>query len=201
MSEVQAGWYPDPSGDVQKLRYWDGQSWTNQYADASAFSAPEPTAPNGFAQQADYAQQQAAAYAQQAADHAAYAQAQAGAQPGSQPGNQYGEPTQSGVYAGYQGYSTQQPNRMACQGTNPLQLYPVTQTDATLRLVNFILCVISTVIGAFALIPLAWCIPMTIHAWRIYKGERPNTIAFGVCTLIFVNLIGGILLLVSTKDQ
>ena len=200
MSEVQAGWYPDPSGDASKLRYWDGQSWTDQYADASAFSAPEPTAPNGFSQQADYAQQQAAAYAQQAAEQAAYTPQP---QPGPQPGSQYGQPTQDGVYNGFQGYAAQQPqaNQPVYQGSDPLQVYPVSSTDSTLRLINFILCVVSTVIGAAAIIPLAWCIPMTIHSWRIYKGQRPNTVAFGVCTLIFVNLVGGILLLVSKKDQ
>lgn len=41
---------------------------------------------------------------------------------------------------------------------------------------------------------------MTVCAWGIYKGRRPNTTAFGVCTLIFVSLVGGILLLVSKKD-
>ena len=29
-----AGWYPDPSGDPSKLRYWDGMQWTNDFADA-----------------------------------------------------------------------------------------------------------------------------------------------------------------------
>ena len=53
---------------------------------------------------------------------------------------------------------------------------------------------------AVAVIPLAWLIPMTVHSWGIYKGTKPNTVCFGVCTLIFANLIGGILLLVSNKD-
>jgi hypothetical protein len=36
MSEQQAGWYPDPSGDPSKLRYWDGAQWTDQYQDMPA---------------------------------------------------------------------------------------------------------------------------------------------------------------------
>ena len=64
----------------------------------------------------------------------------------------------------------------------------------------FILCVVSAVVSAPAIFPLAWMIPMTIHAYKIYKGEKPNTTAFGVCTLLFVNLIGGILMLVSDKE-
>lgn len=31
MSEVIAGWYPDPAGDPNKLRYWDGTKWTDEY--------------------------------------------------------------------------------------------------------------------------------------------------------------------------
>jgi hypothetical protein len=28
--EIPAGWYPDPAGDTTKIRYWDGQAWTDQ---------------------------------------------------------------------------------------------------------------------------------------------------------------------------
>ena len=74
-------------------------------------------------------------------------------------------------------------------------------SDKTLRLVAFILNLISTISVGWAIIPLAWMIPMTVISWGIYKGEKRNTVAFGVCTLIFVNLISGILLLVSSKDD
>ena len=78
---------------------------------------------------------------------------------------------------------------------------PANSTDDTLRLIAFILCIISTVALCWAIIPLAWMIPMTVHCWGIYKRRKENTTVFGVCTLIFVNLIGGILLLVSTRDR
>jgi hypothetical protein len=80
-------------------------------------------------------------------------------------------------------------------------LYPMTSTDSTLRLIAFILNIISCVVAIAAIIPLAWMIPMTVHTWGIYKGKKANTVAFGVCTLIFTNLIGGILLLCSHKDE
>lgn len=86
-------------------------------------------------------------------------------------------------------------------GVAPGATYPVSDKDQTLRLIAFILAVISTVCGALAIIPLAWMIPMTVHVWGIYKGKKPNTTAFGVCTLIFLNIVGGILLLVSEKDN
>jgi len=33
MSLPIAGWYPDPSGDKSKIRYWDGSKWTDQVQD------------------------------------------------------------------------------------------------------------------------------------------------------------------------
>ena len=80
------------------------------------------------------------------------------------------------------------------------QIYPMTSQDRVLRLIAFILNIISCVGWAWLIIPLAWMIPMTVISWGIYKGTRANTVAFGVCTLIFVDLISGILLLISHKD-
>ncbi len=80
-------------------------------------------------------------------------------------------------------------------------VYPMTESDKTLRLINFILCVLSAVACCWLIVPLAWMIPMTVISWGIYKGTKRNTVAFGVCTLIFVNAIGGILLLCSTKND
>jgi hypothetical protein len=65
----------------------------------------------------------------------------------------------------------------------------------------FVLNLISTISIGWLLVPLAWMLPMTICSWRIYKGTKRNSTAFGVCTLLFVNQIGGILLLISDTDQ
>lgn len=64
-----------------------------------------------------------------------------------------------------------------------------------MKLAAFILCLISTIVSGFVLIPLIWCIPMTIHVYKAYKGEEDLSVGFKVCVLLFVNLIGGILLL------
>ena len=45
------------------------------------------------------------------------------------------------------------------------------------------------------LIPLAWCLPMTIHYCKATKNNEIVGIGFKVCTLLFVNLIAGILML------
>lgn len=52
------------------------------------------------------------------------------------------------------------------------------------------------------MLPLAWMSPMTVMSWGIYKGTRANTVAFGVCNLLFMNTIffGGELP-VSNKER
>ncbi|MEE6272275.1 DUF2510 domain-containing protein [Georgenia sp. MJ206] len=84
MSNPIAGWYPDPSGDPSRLRYWDGGTWTEHFAEArpSAASAPESAGP-------------AAGETQAGVGAAGY-----GAAPG------YGD---SGTYAGQAGGAGQNP--------------------------------------------------------------------------------------------
>lgn len=65
----------------------------------------------------------------------------------------------------------------------------MTNGDRNLRLAAFILNIISMVALGWTLLPLAWMIPMTVMSWGIYKGTRANTVAFGVCNLLFVNTI------------
>lgn len=136
MSNSRAGWYPDPSGDPSKLRFWDGEQWTNAYAES--------------------------------------------------PAQQQGEP------------AAQTMNATTVIRT---ESHGMSSQDKTLRLIAFIFCALSLASWFWLLIPLAWMIPMMIRAWGIYKGTKPNTVAFGVCTLIFFSLVSGILLLVSTKEE
>ena len=128
--------------------------------------------------------------------------AQPSGQPGCQPGQPYGQPGALGYQPGGYGQPAQQPYQpYQTEFIGYPATYPMTETDRTLRLIAFVFMVVSTVSVCWALIPLAWMIPMTVVAWGIYKGTRPNTVAFGVCTLIFVSLVAGILLLVSNKDR
>ena len=91
----------------------------------------------------------------------------------------------------------------------PEQTYVVEGSNQTLRLIAFIMNIVALVvigIGGIAtlgigLVPLAWGIPMTVRSWGVYKGNKPNTVALGVCTLLFLNMISGILLLVAQKDE
>ena len=107
------------------------------------------------------------------------------------------QPQQPGYQPNYQGYQYQQP----APNLMPGAIYPMTDTDRTLRLIAFILNVLCTVAIGWLIVPLAWMVPMTVHSWGIYKGTKANTVAFGVCTLIFLSMISGVLLLVSTKER
>lgn len=135
---------------------------------------------------------------------------------GEQPQQPYGAPQQQPYGAPQQPYGGQQQPYGAPQqpyygapgqpyvppqapGYNPGPQQPQ-GNDATLRLIAFVLNIICTVSVCWLIIPLAWMIPMTIHSYGIWKGTKANTTAFAVCDLIFVSMISGILLLVSTKD-
>ena len=129
-------------------------------------------------------------------------------QPGGQQSYSGYTQSQDGTYtAGYQqpqGYQ-QSPYQQAYQQpvgpAVPVALYPMTETDRNLRLVAFIFAVLTTVGCGMLIIPLAWMIPLCVINWGIYKGQKPNTVAFGVCMLLFCNLVSGILLLCSHKDR
>lgn len=49
------------------------------------------------------------------------------------------------------------------------------------------------------LLPLAWQIPMTVMMKKYADGKTSKSVALGICTLLFCNLISGILLLVSEE--
>ncbi len=64
-----------------------------------------------------------------------------------------------------------------------------------MKLAAFIFCLIGTICMGWTIIPLIWCIPMTVRVYRYYKGTADCGVGFKVCTLLFVSFIGGILLL------
>lgn len=78
---------------------------------------------------------------------------------------------------------------------------PISDNDKTMYLIAFIFNIVATIGIGWTIIPLAWMIPMTVISYGIYKGTKKNTVAFGVCALIFVNVVSGILLLVAQKDD
>lgn len=200
--EPQAGWYPDPSGDPTRLRWWDGTQWTDQFApavqaqsesgaDGGQAGAGSGTA-SGRPEYGAYAQPEYGQYAQPGYAQQPYAQQPYGAYA---PGGPYAQPYQYPPYVQGGGPAAMPPMVM-----QPGALYAMTETDRSLRLAAFVLNVIATVALGWLIVPLAWMLPMTVHSWSVYKGVKANTVAFGVCTLLFLNTISGVLLLISQKE-
>ena len=102
---------------------------------------------------------------------------------------------QSNSQSAHEQSTTQHINVTICE-PEPEQM---SETDKTLRLIAFVFNLICTIAFGCLLIPLAWMIPMTVMSWNIYKGKRRNTVAFGVCNVLFLSLVSGILLLCSKK--
>ncbi len=67
----------------------------------------------------------------------------------------------------------------------------------TLRTIAKIFMIISTVCMGFMLIPLAWCIPMTVIYCKKVNNNEPVGIGFKICTLLFVNIVSGICMLID----
>ena len=122
-------------------------------------------------------------------------------------------PPQSNYAAPQQGYVPPQPNYAAPQQgyvppqsnyAAPQQGYGYAPQAAPkpsgLSIAAKVLMIISTVVYGFYLIPLAWCLPMTISYSNKIKYGQPVSTGFKVCTLLFVNLIAGILMLCDNDN-
>ncbi|MDE7305763.1 MAG: zinc-ribbon domain-containing protein [Clostridia bacterium] len=71
-----------------------------------------------------------------------------------------------------------------------------TDEPSTLKTVAKVFMILGCVLTAFCfLIPLCWTVPMTVHYCRAIKNKQPVGIGFKVCSLLFVSLIGGVLML------
>ena len=70
-----------------------------------------------------------------------------------------------------------------------------------LAVASKVFLILGCIAQGWLLIPLAWCLPITISVCgRMNRGEAVGT-GLKVCPLLFVNLIGGILLLCRTDNK
>ena len=61
--------------------------------------------------------------------------------------------------------------------------------------------ILGCIAQGWLLLPLAWCLPITISVCgKMKRGEKIGT-GLKICTLLFVNLIAGILLLCRSDDK
>lgn len=76
------------------------------------------------------------------------------------------------------------------------------QSDSTtLKTIAKIFMVLSCIVLGWSLIPLIWTIPMTVKYWNDVKYNRPTSTAFKICSLLFVNVIAGIVMLCDNEDN
>ncbi|ATG97375.1 hypothetical protein [Mesoplasma lactucae] len=68
----------------------------------------------------------------------------------------------------------------------------------TMMTIAYAFAVVATVIGAFAIIPMCWMIPMTIAINNKRKAAMPQKcLGLGICSLIFLALIPGIFVIIA----
>lgn len=82
------------------------------------------------------------------------------------------------------------------------QRTPVTvkKDDDTINIIVKIFLIMGCIAQGWLLIPLAWCLPITISIFNSFRDKRPISTGVKVCALLFVNLIAGICLLCMNDD-
>lgn len=81
----------------------------------------------------------------------------------------------------------------------PVPAAPQKEEASLVSLVALVFMILSCVAAGWLLIPLCWMIPMTVSYNRRRTNKEPVSTAFKICTLLFVNLIAGILMIVDDE--
>lgn len=75
-----------------------------------------------------------------------------------------------------------------------------TNNDDTLTIVIKILLILGCIAQGWLILPLAWCLPITISIFRALRDKKPIGTGLKVCALLFVNTIAGICLLCANDN-
>ena len=96
----------------------------------------------------------------------------------------------------------QQPMQQYQQYQQPAQqYYPQSSSQDGLITAIKVFMILSCVFSSFFLfIPLLWTVPMTVIAIKKLENRQPLGVAFKICTLLFVGIIPGILMLVLNDE-
>lgn len=74
-------------------------------------------------------------------------------------------------------------------------------TDNTMQTVVKVFLILGCIAQGWMLVPLAWCLPITISIFNSFRDQKPIGTGMKVCTLLFVSLIAGILLLCMNESE
>lgn len=69
-----------------------------------------------------------------------------------------------------------------------------------LAVASKVFLILGCIVQGWLLIPLAWCLPITISICNKMKNDEPIGLGLKICSLLFVNLAAGILLLCRSDD-
>lgn len=72
--------------------------------------------------------------------------------------------------------------------------------NSTMITVIKVFLIIGCIAQGWAIIPLAWCLPITLSIFKSLNERRPVSTGLKVCSLLFVNTIAGICLLCMNED-
>ena len=67
--------------------------------------------------------------------------------------------------------------------------------DKTMAVVIKVFLILGCLAQCWMIIPLAWCLPITISIFKNLDENKPISTCLKICSLIFVSLISGICLL------
>ena len=82
-----------------------------------------------------------------------------------------------------------------CSVANSISNPPAVQAkDDTMETVVKVFLILGCVSMGWLIIPLAWCIPITVMIFKRLNNNQPIGTGLKVCTLLFVNLVAGICL-------
>ena len=71
----------------------------------------------------------------------------------------------------------------------------VRRKDDSMETVVKVFLILGCVSLGWLIVPLAWCIPITVMVFNRFKNNEPISTGLKICVLLFVNLIAGICLL------
>lgn len=77
----------------------------------------------------------------------------------------------------------------------PKPVAPVTNYNGTMCVVVKVLLVLSCIAQGWLILPLAWCLPITLSVFSAFHNQKPIGTGLKVCTLLLVNMLAGICLL------
>ena len=99
----------------------------------------------------------------------------------------------------------QQPGYQQPAGQQAAPVYQqtvvVVDDQSGLKTAAKVFMILGCISVGWTLIGLAWCIPMTVTVFHRFRDNKPVGVGLGVCSLLFVNLIAGILLLCVKNPQ